>query len=126
MGIGFFLVLGFLGAILYLLIPSLLGLLIDVEDPCAYGPSMADGGPQGLRSAVSELCSTSEIFVATITMIMIVLAGFMVSINIILTTVDIFQVKTMSTAKKILWLALMWLLLGPIASIAYYFIEKKR
>ena len=126
MAISFFLLLAVIGMIFYLLVPWILGLLIDVEDPCAYEPSMTDAGPQGLTSAVYGLCTLSKSFIAVIIMVLLVIAGFMGFINMVLTTIDIFQSKTISAGKKILWIGVMWVILGPILSIAYYFTVKKR
>lgn len=124
-----FLGLALLGIVLYLLIPTIISALTGAEvgANCEYPyPSLlvpADVPP--VQGAVVELCNASQMLLATTSMILIILTPLAGLVPMALVSFDIFDSKTMSSRRKILWLTVMWMLLVFFAAAAYYFIERK-
>ena len=118
-------VLALLGGIFYLFLPAILGILTGVPDACLNNTD-STGSPQAIQDAMSELCFTAQAFLGVLIMVVLIVGGLIGFLSVVLTTIDIFQSKNLSTGRKILWLAVIWLLAGFIASFVYYLVERKK
>jgi hypothetical protein len=117
-----FVILGFLGVMVYLLFPTLMSILLGVEDACSYTTPVS-GGKESLQAAMSNLCLSSKMFIGGAIMIMILIGGFFASINVILSLIDT-ALSKISTGKKVIWIIAM-LIFQIFASTMYYIIERK-
>jgi len=109
------------GGLLYLSVPFIISALTPYEGGCEVAPS--SGGHAKIAGALSELCYTSQTFVGALMMIPILLGGFFIVINTLLSIIDAFQSK-MSTGKKIIWISAMLLVSFPTSTI-YYLVKKR-
>jgi hypothetical protein len=122
----FFIVLAVLSVLLYILTPVILSVMLggDIIYSC---PDIGSGhDPQQLVASLYGLCSSLQVFLGVLIMVLIVLSGFCGFISMCVTTVDAATSKTISRGEKAVWILAMWLFAGLLVSIAYYFVHVRK
>lgn len=120
--------LAFLGAVLYVFTPTIISFLGGNASACDYN-SYNDGyngdGLVALNNATYQICNSSKTVVGIGIMILIILSGIFSLVAAVLETLEIINSKNLDNGKKILWLAVIWLL-GIIGIGAYYATDHKK
>jgi hypothetical protein len=116
-----------LAVILYLIIPTLLAGTADDPNVCEYpGDAAPSSGESSIKYAMADLCTTSQTFLSVIIMMLVVLGGVATLVPVVLVSIDILQSEGMEGPSKAIWLIAIWFVPGYLATVAYYFMVKKK
>lgn len=114
-------------ALVYVLAPSLIAALTgQPSNPCNPPQGNAVGqGPEQITPALARLCNSSQVFLGSLTMILIVVGALPALAMNVLASIEVWK-SNMSDLRKVVWLVLFWLALSFIAVWAYYLTDRKK
>lgn len=122
--------LAILGALIYLLSPLAFSALFPAQfsgtnaNPCDFSSGIS--GSQGqISGALGELCQTSQIFLGAAIMILVMLAGTVLSLSWFVAVIDVATSSALKGNDKIIWLIVLFILTF-IGAIAYYVVVKRK
>lgn len=109
-------------AIIYLITPVLISALLGVPVSCS---SDIQTTPSNIANAITEPCQKLETFFGMAIIILTIISALPAFAANIIASLEILKSPTISGFKKLLWLVVFWVFIGPVAVVVYYFTDRK-